>query len=469
MTPSILVDCIVVLMIAIIVAHSLVLKRQGRWMAFDPLVFFWIGVFVVYMLQPVANIEKLVAWHSIELLELTFLYILLAVICVIIGYESRLGIRLVSVIPGAPARLDGQKVIAACLLSVAVGFLGYLHLFGSSGGLGKWLSVARGGTNYDATFGYIAQLKVFFDGGVVFLLLCSLLFPLSRLARGAIWTFGILIIAWYLYLGSRSMFILLSLSVLSAFYLPKRTNPSLLLLGVVFFVVFTVVNFQGLYRDRFINLSFNVTTTEMVSSSALAVTVLDMERDNPQSQRKYNQGGEFNVMMNTIKYVPDEVPYHYGYNYLELFTRLVPRAWWPEKRYPGLEAFQGVLQRLGGGAPARVRRTNLIMGPAFTFVGYWYYLGGYVALVLAAIGTGVLFRLVRGLFDRAPGNQGDVILYSQLYLFGFGEAATTPTGWLYSLPFTMLFLLLVFRFCKAKPEIPIGEGEKSLATAWVES
>lgn len=448
MTPSILADTLILIIICMICCHAFVLMREGRWMAFDPLNFFWIGIVMVYILQPVSNAEVLISWHSVGLFETTFLIIAVSVACVIAGYESRLGDRIASVIPSLPPRLDGRKVVATSCIAVFIGMLGYSYMFSSAGGWRQWLAISRGGTNYDACFGYIVQLKMFLDVGIVMLVLCSTMYSLKRFAKLLIWTLTGAVMLWYVYLGSRGTFILLSSSAIAACYLPKRRNPSIPLLALFFVTVFTVVNFQVLYRARFRDLSFNVNPTEIICANDIAATIADMEQEQKRKLFQYNQGGEFNVVMNTLKYVPDEVPYHYGYNYLELATRLVPKAWWPEKRYPGMEAFQGVLKRLGGGASAKIRRRDLIIGPAFTFVGYWYYLGGYVAVVLAAVGTGVFFRAVRRIYDRSPGSDGDLFLYSQLYLIGFGEAATTPSIWMYSLPFTLLLLIMVFMLCK---------------------
>jgi hypothetical protein len=115
-----------------------------------------------------------------------------------------------------------------------------------------------------------------------------------------------------------------------------------------------------------------------------------------------------------------------------------------------MEAVQGVL-RQGRLADAFVRDTNLLMGPAFTFAGHWYYVGGPLGLILGGIITGSLLRAVRHVYDRSHGSsEGDIILFASLIPIGFGEAAGTPWGWIFTIPLTLLPLLVLFVFCKSR-------------------
>jgi len=161
------------------------------------------------------------------------------------------------------------------------------------------------------------------------------------------------------------------------------------------------------------------------------------------------RGIEFNCVMTVIDLVPSHVPYNYGYPFLEIFTRWIPRAAWPDKVYPGLEAVFPLLL-LGGLSDVWVPTSKepLLMGPAFTFVGHYWAMGGPLALVLAGLLTGVMFRMIRTLYERNPGSEGDVILYANLIIIGFTEAAATPFVWIYSLPLTMLPVVVLLRFCR---------------------
>jgi hypothetical protein len=145
------------------------------------------------------------------------------------------------------------------------------------------------------------------------------------------------------------------------------------------------------------------------------------------------------------------VPYNYGYGYLELFTRWIPRAVWPDKFYPQMEAVQGVL-REAELSQANVRNTDILMGPAFTFVGHWYYVAGPVGLIFGGLLTGVLFRIIRTIYDRGNRSEGDILIYVSLIGIGFSEAASTPLAWLSTLPFVLGPLALILFLCRAPAE-----------------
>lgn len=108
-------------------------------------------------------------------------------------------------------------------------------------------------------------------------------------------------------------------------------------------------------------------------------------------------------------------------------------------------------------------RQLILAGPAFTFVGHWFAVGGAVALAVAGFVTGCFFRLIRNLYHRAPASQGDKILYFFLMPIGFNEAAATPLFWVFNaglflLPLTGL-LLLCGQLARVLPSAPrCGSG-----------
>jgi hypothetical protein len=160
---------------------------------------------------------------------------------------------------------------------------------------------------------------------------------------------------------------------------------------------------------------------------------------------------DFNVAMAVIELVPARVPFNYGWGFVEFFTRPIPRSLWPEKIYPGLESWQGVL-REGDLTTAKAIGTELLMGPAFTFLAFYWYIFGPLALFAGGWGTGVLLRAIRTVYDREPGNQGDLIMYTCLISIGFNEAAATPFNWVYDLPLVVFLPLgLLLALCARKP------------------
>ena len=88
------------------------------------------------------------------------------------------------------------------------------------------------------------------------------------------------------------------------------------------------------------------------------------------------------------------------------------------------------------------------MGPAFGFVGHWYYVGGFLGLAIGGVITGILLRLIRGFYDWGRHNESVVVIYPYLLSIGFGEAAATPMGWVTGLPFVLLPLIILLRLCQ---------------------
>jgi len=93
----------------------------------------------------------------------------------------------------------------------------------------------------------------------------------------------------------------------------------------------------------------------------------------------------------------------------------------------------------------------LLMGPALTFAGHWYAVGGGVALMIFGFLTGVLLKSIRTIYDRSPGNEGDLLLFSALIPIGFSEAAATPLNWVFTLPFVLIPLVLILAWAGARP------------------
>ena len=443
---DILLFCIAGLM----VAHTLSLISRRRLLLLDPLFAFWAGIFVVYILQPLSFRPIFIEWHSEELVDAALAWTVLGLLCVLWGYEWDLGMRLGLKLPQAPEKLCPTKLTMAGYGLSAVGLIGYSCLFASAGGMREWLAVGRGGTDYENISGYVAQMPDLLPVGIILLLFQMHFHPSPLPKKILLWLAAALIWWWFLYLGSRSRLIGFTIAGTGAYYLPRRKSPPLLLAGSVFIGLFILSNFQQAYRDKFTNLSLNLDQIDLSEAKGTALPYFLGGDPNLQSDALAN-GVEFNCVLSVVELVPDKVPYNYGYGYLEVFTRWIPRALWPDKIYPQMEAVQGVL-REGGLSGANVRDSEILMGPAFTFVGSWFYVGGPVALVFGGLLTGVLFRAIRTIYDRGNRNEGDILVYVSLIGIGFGEAASTPLSWLITLPVALGPLLLILFLCRAPSE-----------------
>lgn len=455
LTPTIIGDLSILAILGLMVGHWRHLKSTNRWLLLDPLNTFWIGILVCYVGQPLLGGSLFVSWHSATVFDKTLLATVLGLVFVVVGYENLSGLRLAQQLPRLPATLSSDKLLFAALALVGLGFVGYYYVINLSGGLEQWLSVGRGATDYEKVQGYLPELAQALPAGASLLLLRAGLFRISSLDKLFAWSAGALMWWWFLYLGSRSRLIMFTIIMIAAFYLPRRKSPHLAMAGALVLLLYSVLNFQTYYREQFTNLSFNFNSINKGEMWGLILPVylggnLEMQR------ALITPGTEFNCALSVVDLVPNKVPYNYGYGFLEIVTRPIPRRIWPDKRYPHMESVQGVL-RQGGLSETTVevaKNQELLMGPSFGFVGHWYYVGGFVGVIIGGIVTGILLRFIRGMFELNPKNQGVIVVYPFLLSIGFAEAASTPWYWFYTLPFVLLPFLAIIYFARELPRAP---------------
>lgn len=452
LTPSPTADFLILAILGLIGGHVALLHVQRRWLAFDPLNAFWAGVLVCYIGQPIRHAHHLEAWHEVGTLERTLFWILFGLLSVVIGYEARIGARWAVIVPSLPARLDPKRLMIFAVSLVIVGIAGYAYMMASAGGASRWLAVGRGATDWVNVSAYIAMLPVFLPVGVSLMLFHVEFHRASVLNRAIAWGLAATLWMWFLYLGTRSRTIEMTLLMLAAWYIPQRRNPRSIVLAGVFIGLLAVTSFQTRYREQFTNLSFNLDKIE-AKQAPLGDSFA------PDSGSAPDRGLEFNCVMTVVELVPTTVDYNYGYGLLEFATRPIPRALWAEKPYPGLEAVFPIMKQ--GELSSTYVATSakpLLMGPALTFVGYWYAAGGAVALAIAGFLTGCLLRMIRTIYDGAPGSESHAILYTFLLSIGFLEAASTPLAWAFTLPLILIPLVIMLRSSGAKAAAAPGSA-----------
>lgn len=455
LTPSTTGNVLLLAIVGLIAGHSWHLYRQGRWLMLDPLNAFWAGILVVYIQQPIASSGVFISWHSEAVFDKTLFATLFGLVFVVAGYEMSWGLVLAKKIPQPPARLNSGSLLLASLVLMALGLVEYAYIINLSGGLNEWLSVGRGGTNYEKVQGYWPMLTELLPAGVAMLLFRANLHRISTLGKILAWLAAGLMWWWFLYLGTRSHLIAFTILMLAAFYLPRHRNPNVAVALGAFLALQIIVSFQENYRGYFTSLSFNLKT---IDKQEMWHTILPdfLGGDSATKHAQLSEGAEFNCAMAVVELVPDRVPYNHGYGFLEFFTRPIPRAIWPNKPYPHLESVQGVLREgnLSDSNNQIVKNQDLLMGPAFAFVGYWYYVGGFVALIIGGLITGTLLRLIRGFYELGSQNEGTMITYPFLIVIGFSEAASTPFYWVYTLPFILLPYIVAFYLCREDIILP---------------
>jgi hypothetical protein len=436
--------------------HTFSLLRRGKWMALDPINAFWAGVFVVYIVQPVQFGDVFARWHPPGTMEYTLAYSLLAFGCVVLGYEAPWGVKFGQRTPRMPERLGSGRLMLTAGVLIGLGVVGYTYLIGTAASFSEWLETPRGGTDWKVVNGYIATLTTLLPLGVALLLFWVSFQRAPAWFSAIVWALAVLQASWVLYLGSRSQFILSVLTMLAAYYLPRRRNPPAWLLGVTFLVLMGAVAFLANYRENFMNLSFNLDQIDFEEAERRILPEF-LGGDARLQKREVATGNDFNCVMSVIDLVPGDVDFNYGLCLMEFLTRPIPRDMWPDKVYPHYEAFTPIYER-GGLSTWEIYTSQkvLLAGPAFTFVGHWYAVGGPVALIVAGLLTGSFFRLIRAIYERRRGSQGDTLLYYMLMPIGFGEAAATPLFWIFQAPVLIVGIGILF-FCRKKTSQETGQ------------
>lgn len=447
MTPSLLADFVIAAILVMIAAHAIHVHHRRGWLAFDPLNAFWGGVLVIYILQPIEYGRILVFWYGTEIFEQTLLWCLFGFFFLIVGYESRLGVIWSRHYPSLAPRLEPSKT---WLLGVAMALLGttsYIVTMIAVGGFDAWSALGRAKSAAAEIPGYIAVLEVLLPAGIGLLVFHAQMHRVPPLRRILIWTLAIALLLFFFYIGSRSRLLGLIAILFAAYYLPKRKNPPLLLVVATFVVLLVTVTLMGLFRDQFRDLSINLEEGNV--EQALTQTFPSLFGDeNSLEKMGLVKGMEFSCAMAAVKLVPETVPYNYGYSELEFFTRLIPRAVWPEKRYPHYEAFTPIYAKADLSTKwVPYASKPILQGPAFGFIGHWHAVGGAVALVIAGILTGALYRSIREWFTSQPG-EGTTLIYASVIMIGFFDAAATPLFWIFTMPFVLIAMLITIRLCR---------------------
>ncbi len=434
--------------------HTLSLMRRKAWLALDPLNAFWGGVLAVYVLQPIQFGDVLTGWHPAGVMEWTLGYSLLAFGAVVLGYEARWGSRWGRGLPQMPARLNAGRLTWVACVFIGLAFIGYAYLVGTAGGFWDWLAVPRGGTNWVVVNAYIASLIYFLPLGIAFLLFRVHMWWAPPWAVALVWSLQVLLALWNVYIGSRSQVIVSGLTMLAAYYLPRRQNPPVWLLVTSFLGLTLTVNFMGSYRENFVNLSFNLDQMDLDDVERRVLPGF-LGGDEKLQKRAVVWGVDFNCVMSVVDLVPQEVDFNRGACLLEFVTRPIPRAIWPDKVYPHYEAFTPIYDRARlSNTVVSTSRQLILTGPAFTFVGYWYAVGGPLVLAAAGFLTGCLFRMIRTVYERSSSNQGNKILYMFLVPIGFSEAAATPLFWIFGVGMFLIPIAIILFACRDLSEPP---------------
>jgi hypothetical protein len=339
-----------------------------------------------------------------------------------------------------------------------MGLLGWKLTIDTAGGLSAWAAVSRGGADWENLSGYATALASLLAVGVSLLVLHVEMHRRRAWLRILAWLLLALLLLFFLYLGTRSRTIATVLVALMAWSLPRRRNPSLAILAPLFLVLLVVTSFQAQYRGHFRNFSFNF---HEINWREVPGNVLPRFLTGEPSNKTL-LGSEFSMTAAVVKFVPDEVPYALGVEFLQFFTHSIPRAWWPDKRYPKNESWTPIHLKAGTSRHwVDYVKVPFVGGPAPGHIASWYYNGGVVGLMIGGLLVGVFLKAIRGLYDRAQQNQSYLVIYFVTTPIGFGSAVSHPFDWVYTAPLILLPLGILLYVSRVPRRV--GQTRRSVA------
>jgi len=452
-TPSVITDVFILLTIGLFGWHIRKLQRQRRWTVFDPLNYFWVGAFVIYVFEVMSNYDTFELWYGQAAVEDAMMWTFFGLVMLHVGYHMKLGRQLSDRLPALPPRLARIPFLWASISFIIAGLWGWIVIFDSSGGLHEWATQPRGNVDWEAISGYVGTIADLLNVGV-FLLLIYAEWSRSRLVvRILAWVFLGLLLLFFLYLGTRSRTILVVLVALMAWSLPRRRSPPVLVLVPLFVCLLIVVRFQEYYRDHFHDLSFNF---QEINWEEVPYRVLPGFFFGDRAVSTAERGSEFSITAAVVDLVPDRIHYAHGIEFLQVVTQPIPRALWPGKRYPMNESWTPIYEMTGASDYwVDYVAVPFLAGPAPGFVASWYYNGGPLGLAIGGILVGILLRIVRGIYDMTGTNESYFIIYFLVGPIGFGEAVGHPFGFVYSLPLLLVPLVFMLRLIRRKESAPV--------------
>ena len=370
--------------------YSLYLDHRARgWYFFNPANSFWLAFIYAGAVQPYLSRDKWIPFYSEATFTSTLAMFLVLGLAVHLGYNARFGPPLARKIPAFPVP-DMRKVFWCGVILLGIGLVGYLVVIGASGGWASWSADPRGRTNFLLS-GYVYTLPRVATLGIMVLLCHAFsIRSSSQFYRLFIVALALLNLAWQVYSGTREGTITMLIILVGSVYGAQNRNPPLPAIGVMVAMAFFVFGFIPTYRAFFRDLKFDTldTPSQIVQNSFDFYGNPDGEKGVPSD--KPDLWSDFGMAISVNHYVPSQVDFDYGQMLLEAFTRPIPRALWPDKSYPEGEAwdrFHRVSHISDSLNPAGLRS-----GPSPTMVGKYYYIGGWLGLVLGGFFSGTLLR-----------------------------------------------------------------------------
>ncbi len=386
-------------------------RAAGSWHFLNPVNAFWLTFVYAGVAQPLLSDNKWIPFYGEAVFLQTLAMFLVLGIAFAVGYSLPLAPRASRLLPDfvAPSQ---PKIFWMGLLLLGIGLLGYAIVMDASGGAAYYLSAPRENTNFELS-GYVYTLPRVATLGLMILLCQAFSLRGAVPYKIAVVALALVNLVWQAYTGTREGTIMMLVILFGSIYAAQRRNPPLIAVALLLPTIFFVFGFIPTYRGEFRDLSFNLKDSpgQVVDRSFGFFSDPKFGNVAPSTYRA-EQGpdlwSDFGMAISTTYYVPQRVRFDYGYMLLEVLTHGVPRAVWPGKIYPESVAWDR-FHRVSNISTAE-NLEGLRGGPSPTMVGKYWYIGGWIGLILGGIFSGFCFRLLWEFLSRQLVHVTGVIL-----------------------------------------------------------
>ena len=371
-------------------------RAEGSWHFLNPVNAFWLSFVYAGVVQPLLSDDEWIPFYGRDIFLATLAMFLVLGIAFAIGYGLPYAARASRVLPDF-SRPSQPKIFAAGVLLIALGLLGYYLVMQASGGPAYWLSGPRYNTNFEDLSAYVYTMPRLATLGLM-ILLCHAFWQREHyIYKFCVIGLALVNALWQAYTGTREGTIMMLIILYGSTFAAMRRNPPVLATALLVPTAIFLFGFIPTYRGDFRDLSFNINDrpTEIVDRSFGFFSDPDFGSQAP-SVYKPDKGpdlwSDFGMAISVAYYVPQRVAYDGGFMLLEVVTHGIPRKFWPGKIYPEAIAWDK-FHRVSNISTSE-NLEGLRGGPSPTMVGKYFYIGGWLGLVLGGLFSGFCFRLL---------------------------------------------------------------------------
>ncbi len=430
-------------------------RLAGSWHFLNPVNAFWLTFVYAGVAQPMLSDDKWIPFYGQSVYLQTLLMFVVVGIAFAVGYGLPVAARASRFIPDFPAPSQ-PKIFWTGLLLLGIGLLGYYLVMDASGGFAYYISAPRENTNFELS-AYVYTMPRIATLGLMVLLCHAFSQREAYIYKFCVVALALTNLLWQAYTGTREGTIMMLVILFGSIFAALRRNPPAWTVALLLPTIFFIFGFIPTYRGDFRDMSFNLKDKPavVVDRSFGFFSDPDFGSQAP-SAYKPEQGpdlwSDFGMAISVAYYVPQRVNYDYGYMLLEVFTHGIPRGLWANKIYPEAEEWDR-FHRVSKISNAE-NLQGFLGGPSPTMVGKYFYIGGWIGLVLGGIFSGFCFRLLWEFLQRQLHYVTGVILLVASAGLG-GMEMIHPLAWsvFFWLP-TVFVPFMAFVWLSRDPDAP---------------